>query len=187
VHGHSEQPTRRAILADITCDSDGKIDRFIESGGLRPRCRAPVLKASLTIRLFLVAPIRKPGDLHNLMGDTTWRACAPSRRQLRVRTRNERRQHSDLLSYVDTSAEAARAAAPHGGAGGAQRAHHAGAARRPCWSQRILAVTGLGLDRKTAGWRIPARSVALRQRDALVRTACSAVRRSCSSSFCGWY
>src|SRR6185369_13955350 len=35
VHRHNEPPTRRAIFADITCDSDGKVDNFIESGGLR--------------------------------------------------------------------------------------------------------------------------------------------------------
>ena len=30
LHRHDEEPTRRAVLADITCDSDGKIDRFID-------------------------------------------------------------------------------------------------------------------------------------------------------------
>jgi arginine decarboxylase len=29
IHRLGEQPTRRAVLADITCDSDGKIDRFV--------------------------------------------------------------------------------------------------------------------------------------------------------------
>src|SRR5947208_3888470 len=30
IHRLNEEPTRRAILADITCDSDGKVDRFID-------------------------------------------------------------------------------------------------------------------------------------------------------------
>ena len=30
LHRLDEEPTRRAVLADITCDSDGKIDRFID-------------------------------------------------------------------------------------------------------------------------------------------------------------
>jgi len=73
VHRHAEQPTRRAILADITCDSDGKIDRFIESGGLRRTLPVhPLVEGEpYYFGVFLVGAYQETlGDLHNLMGDT---------------------------------------------------------------------------------------------------------------------
>ena len=73
VHRHTEQPTRRAILADITCDSDGKIDRFIESGGLRRTLPVHAFTEGQPyyFGVFLVGAYQETlGDLHNLMGDT---------------------------------------------------------------------------------------------------------------------
>jgi arginine decarboxylase len=73
VHRHTEQPTRRAILADITCDSDGKVDRFIESGGLRRTLPVHtfVENQPYYFGVFLVGAYQETlGDLHNLMGDT---------------------------------------------------------------------------------------------------------------------
>ena len=73
VHRHTEAPTRRAILADITCDSDGKIDTFIESSGMTHTL--PVHSWSegkpYYFGVFLVGAYQETlGDLHNLMGDT---------------------------------------------------------------------------------------------------------------------
>lgn len=73
LHRHTEQPTRRAILADITCDSDGKIDCFIESGGLRRTLPVhPFVEGQpYYFGVFLVGAYQETlGDLHNLMGDT---------------------------------------------------------------------------------------------------------------------
>jgi len=73
VHRHDEPPTRRAILADITCDSDGKIDQFIESGGLRRTLPVHtwVENRPYYFGVFLVGAYQETlGDLHNLMGDT---------------------------------------------------------------------------------------------------------------------
>jgi arginine decarboxylase len=73
VHRHTEQPTRRAILADITCDSDGKIDRFIESGGLKRTLPVHAFAEGQPyyFGVFLVGAYQETlGDLHNLMGDT---------------------------------------------------------------------------------------------------------------------
>ncbi|MCU0241536.1 MAG: biosynthetic arginine decarboxylase, partial [Vicinamibacteria bacterium] len=65
-------PGRRAILADITCDSDGKMDQFIDLRDvkhfleLHPPNGGPYLIAS-----FLVGAYQEIlGDLHNLFGDT---------------------------------------------------------------------------------------------------------------------
>ncbi len=69
-----EEPTRTAIIADLTCDCDGKIDRFTDSEGDSSR----TLKLhSLNegepyyIGVFLVGAYQETlGDLHNLFGDT---------------------------------------------------------------------------------------------------------------------
>jgi arginine decarboxylase len=73
IHRHREAPSRQAIIADITCDSDGKIDRFI--GPHQPSRTLPVhaLKdgEDYYLGVFLVGAYQETlGDLHNLMGDT---------------------------------------------------------------------------------------------------------------------
>ncbi len=57
----NEAPDRRAVISDITCDSDGKVDKFILQTVSHRRCRCtPSRKASLTISAFsLLGPIRK--------------------------------------------------------------------------------------------------------------------------------
>ena len=73
IHRLDEQPSREAILADITCDCDGKIDRFI--GEHEPSSTLPLhpLKVGeeYYLGVFLVGAYQETlGDLHNLFGDT---------------------------------------------------------------------------------------------------------------------
>ena len=73
VHRLNEAPTRQAIIADITCDSDGKIDRFIGNRGIRKTLPVhPVIDGQpYYFGVFLVGAYQETlGDLHNLMGDT---------------------------------------------------------------------------------------------------------------------
>lgn len=73
VHRHDEPPTRRATIADITCDSDGKIDHFIEANGIRRTLpvHAYAEGEPYYFGVFLVGAYQETlGDLHNLMGDT---------------------------------------------------------------------------------------------------------------------
>jgi arginine decarboxylase len=73
VHRHNEAPTRQAIIADITCDSDGKIDRFIGTRGTRKTLPVhPLIDGEpYYFGVFLVGAYQETlGDLHNLMGDT---------------------------------------------------------------------------------------------------------------------
>ena len=73
VHRLDERPTREGILADITCDCDGKIDRFIDSQGVKRTMPLHELKDSEEYYLgaFLVGAYQETlGDLHNLLGDT---------------------------------------------------------------------------------------------------------------------
>jgi len=73
IHRLDEEPTRRGVFADLTCDSDGKIDRFI--GGQASEKRVLELHAMngrpYYIGVFLVGAYQEIlGDLHNLFGDT---------------------------------------------------------------------------------------------------------------------
>jgi arginine decarboxylase len=73
VHRLNEEPTRRAVLADITCDCDGKIDKFIDPHGMRRTLQLHNLKEECEYYLgvFLVGAYQETlGDLHNLLGDT---------------------------------------------------------------------------------------------------------------------
>lgn len=73
IHRHTEQPSRRAVLADITCDSDGKIDKFIDLRDIKRVLELhPVdAKEPYLVGLFLVGAYQEIlGDMHNLFGDT---------------------------------------------------------------------------------------------------------------------
>ncbi|WP_419786973.1 biosynthetic arginine decarboxylase [Pseudodesulfovibrio sp.] len=73
VHRLAEEPTREGLLADITCDCDGKIDRFIDSQGVKRSMPLHELKENEEYYLgaFLVGAYQETlGDLHNLLGDT---------------------------------------------------------------------------------------------------------------------
>ena len=73
IHRLTEEPTRRAIIADITCDSDGKIDRFADLHDVRKALPVHDLKENeeYYLAIFLVGAYQETlGDLHNLLGDT---------------------------------------------------------------------------------------------------------------------
>ena len=73
LHRHNEQPTRHAVLADITCDSDGKIDRFIDLRDVKRTLELHPLTPGEPYYLgfFLVGAYQEIlGDMHNLFGDT---------------------------------------------------------------------------------------------------------------------
>ena len=74
VHRLCEVPTRQAVLSDITCDSDGRIDHFIDSSqGVKQTLDLHPLKdgEEYYLGVFLVGAYQETlGDLHNLLGDT---------------------------------------------------------------------------------------------------------------------
>jgi arginine decarboxylase len=73
IHRLTEQPTRRAVLADITCDSDGKIDEFIDLHDVKHVLELHPYQPGQDyhVGIFLVGAYQEIlGDLHNLFGDT---------------------------------------------------------------------------------------------------------------------
>ncbi len=73
IHRLTEEPTRRAVLADITCDSDGKIDHFIDRRDIKNvlELHPPVYGDEYYLGIFLAGAYQEIlGDLHNLFGNT---------------------------------------------------------------------------------------------------------------------
>jgi arginine decarboxylase len=73
IHRLDERPSRNAVLADITCDSDGKIDRFVSLRETKRTLELHELRGEEPYYLaaFLVGAYQETlGDLHNLFGDT---------------------------------------------------------------------------------------------------------------------
>jgi arginine decarboxylase len=72
IHRLGEEPTRRAVLADITCDSDGKIDHFIDRRDVKDVLELhPVNGHDYYLGIFLIGAYQEIlGDLHNLFGNT---------------------------------------------------------------------------------------------------------------------
>jgi len=72
IHRLEEKPTRRAVLADITCDSDGKVDKFIDLRDVKDVLELhPLNDKPYYLGVFLLGAYQEIlGDLHNLFGDT---------------------------------------------------------------------------------------------------------------------
>jgi arginine decarboxylase len=72
IHRLNEEPGRRGVLADITCDSDGKVDCFIDRRDVKRTLELHEYKGDeYLLGAFLVGAYQEIlGDLHNLLGDT---------------------------------------------------------------------------------------------------------------------
>ncbi len=68
-----EKPAARAVVQDITCDSDGRIDSYVDGEGIETTLPLPAWDPAKPyhIGIFLVGAYQEIlGDLHNLFGDT---------------------------------------------------------------------------------------------------------------------
>ncbi len=73
LHRHHEAPTRYAVLQDLTCDSDGRIDQYVDSEGVVSTLPVHELRAreEYLLGIFMVGAYQEIlGDMHNLFGDT---------------------------------------------------------------------------------------------------------------------
>lgn len=72
IHRLDERPTRTGILADLTCDSDGKVDQFIDLHDVKKSLELHAYRPGQPyfLAVFLVGAYQEIlGDLHNLFGD----------------------------------------------------------------------------------------------------------------------
>ncbi|QIE41876.1 biosynthetic arginine decarboxylase [Meridianimarinicoccus aquatilis] len=102
---HDEAPTRRAILTDITCDSDGKISHFVLEDGLHKALPVHDLRddEDYLIGVFFVGAYQETlGDLHNLFGDANVVTIAlDGEGGFSVEHETEGDSIAEVLSYVE--------------------------------------------------------------------------------------
>ena len=70
----NEEPKMRAIIEDITCDSDGKINVYVDYQGNEPSIKLPKydIKNPYLLSVFLIGAYQEiMGNLHNLFGPVT--------------------------------------------------------------------------------------------------------------------
>jgi arginine decarboxylase len=72
IHRLNERPVQHAVLGDITCDSDGKLDRFVDRRDVKKTLPLHAIGSEpYYLGIFLVGAYQEIlGDLHNLFGDT---------------------------------------------------------------------------------------------------------------------
>ncbi|MBL0163889.1 MAG: biosynthetic arginine decarboxylase [Xanthomonadales bacterium] len=73
IAGLDREPDRRGVIADLTCDSDGRIDHYVDADGVDVSLplHAPAPGESYRLGLFMVGAYQETlGDIHNLFGDT---------------------------------------------------------------------------------------------------------------------
>ncbi len=73
IHRLDEAPTLRARLCDLTCDSDGRLDTYVDREGLTPTLAVHELRGEepYLLGFFMVGAYQEIlGDMHNLFGDT---------------------------------------------------------------------------------------------------------------------
>lgn len=73
LHRNDEEPTRRAVLQDLTCDSDGKIRHYVDEQSIETTLPVHEIAPGqeYLLGIFLVGAYQEIlGDMHNLFGDT---------------------------------------------------------------------------------------------------------------------
>jgi len=103
LHRLQDAPSRRVVIEDITCDSDGRIDQYVDGDGIEASLPLHPWQAgeAYLLGIFLVGAYQEIlGDMHNLFGDTDSvhiRLCDEGYR-LEQPCRGDR--VDDLLRYV---------------------------------------------------------------------------------------
>jgi arginine decarboxylase len=101
-----EKPGRTATLQDITCDSDGKIDNFINMKNYTYHLPVHALnrKEPYYIGVFLVGAYQEIlGDLHNLFGDTNVVHISVNKDGYQIEQKIDGETIADVLEYVEYS------------------------------------------------------------------------------------
>ncbi|WP_275286804.1 biosynthetic arginine decarboxylase [Halomonas elongata] len=111
--GLDREPSRRAVIQDITCDSDGRIDGYVDGQGVESTLPLPEWRddEERLMGFFLVGAYQEIlGDLHNLFGDTdSVDASLSPDGEWRFDHLLRGDRVADVLGYVNFDAEALRA------------------------------------------------------------------------------
>ena len=100
----NEKPTRQCTIQDITCDSDGKISRFVSPQGGSHSLPVHALRNGehYYIGVFLVGAYQEIlGDLHNLFGDTNAVHISLTKEGYEIEQIIDGEPVADVLDYVE--------------------------------------------------------------------------------------
>ena len=113
IHRLDEQPGRRAVLQDLTCDSDGRIDQYVDQQNISNTLPLHTINddEEYLIGFFMVGAYQEIlGDMHNLFGDTHSINIELDADGYRFGDFMEGEDVSELLDYVHISTEALKKA-----------------------------------------------------------------------------
>ncbi len=100
----NEEPTRHAVLEDLTCDSDGRVDLYVDSEGVEGSLRVHEITTGhpYLMGFFLVGAYQEIlGDMHNLFGDTdSVNVVMSEGGEYRLESAERGDSVDDLLRYV---------------------------------------------------------------------------------------
>ncbi len=108
IHRLNEQPTRRAVIQDLTCDSDGRIDQYIDGQNIEKTLAIHEIDSNqpYLIGFFMVGAYQEIlGDMHNLFGDTHSINIELDDKGYHFYDLQEGEHVSDLLDYVHINSE----------------------------------------------------------------------------------
>ncbi|MFL6462830.1 MAG: biosynthetic arginine decarboxylase [Bryobacteraceae bacterium] len=109
IHRLNEPPTRHAVLGDISCDSDGKVDQFIDRRDVKKTLPLHAFNnSSYILGAFLLGAYQEIlGDLHNLFGDTNAvHVSLDEQGEVVLETVIQGDTVREVLNYVQFSAQA---------------------------------------------------------------------------------
>lgn len=105
----NETPDRRAVLEDLTCDSDGRIDHYVDRGLLQETLAVHSIGPDelYLLGIFMAGAYQETlGDIHNLFGDTDTVDVWVSKEGMALRSQRQGDTAKDLLRYVGYDPEA---------------------------------------------------------------------------------
>jgi arginine decarboxylase len=107
--GLDKAPERRAVMLDITCDSDGIVDQYVDGQGIETTLPVPAWDPEnpYLIGFFMVGAYQEIlGDMHNLFGDTNSAVVfVEEDGKARIESTLDGDTVADVLRYVNLDAE----------------------------------------------------------------------------------
>lgn len=113
IHNLQQQPNRRAVLQDLTCDSDGRIDQYVDHQNIANTMPLHSIAEDqdYLIGFFMVGAYQEIlGDMHNLFGDTHSINVQLDEQGYIFGDFMEGEDVSELLDYVHINTEALKTA-----------------------------------------------------------------------------
>ncbi|WP_415879331.1 biosynthetic arginine decarboxylase [Methylomonas sp. TEB] len=113
IHNLQQQPNRRAVLQDLTCDSDGRIDQYVDHQNIANTMPLHTIAEDqdYLIGFFMVGAYQEIlGDMHNLFGDTHSINVQLDEQGYIFGDFMEGEDVSELLDYVHINTEALKTA-----------------------------------------------------------------------------